>query len=203
MPDGSSMPPSRRFVLLDRDGTINVEREYLSHPRQLALLPGAAAGLRAMREMGLGLVVVTNQSGIARGYFDQAQLGRIHDRLHELLGAAGVELDGIYVCPHGPNDGCPCRKPREGLVLTAARELGFDPRTAFVIGDKAGDIELGRRVGAHTLLVRTGYGTKTAAALEGAAPEARPDQIVVDLKAAAAVIRRALRADDAAPGNAA
>lgn len=188
------MSVPRRFAILDRDGTINVERRYVSAPGQLALLPGAAAGLRALRELGLGLVVVTNQSGIARGFFDEARLTAIHDRLHELLGAAGVELDGIYVCPHGPDDNCPCRKPREGMVLAAARELGFRPQDGFVIGDKPCDLELGRRVDATTLLVRTGHGVETAA---GLAPDAKiqPDHVVADLKAAASVIRKILRAD--------
>lgn len=188
------MTSSRRFVLLDRDGTINIERHYLSDPTQLSLLPGAAAGLRALREAGLGLVVVTNQSGIARGYFDHTRLQAIHERLHELLGAAGVELDGIFICPHGPDDGCPCRKPREGMVVAAARELGFRPELGFMIGDKSCDIALGRRVGAKTFLVRTGHGAETASELgtEPAAAE-RPDYVVADLKAAATIIRRILR----------
>jgi D-glycero-D-manno-heptose 1,7-bisphosphate phosphatase len=188
------MPPARRFVLLDRDGTINVEKHYLSEPRQLSLLPGAAAGLRAMRELGLGLVVVTNQSGIARGYFDANRLESIHDRLHELLGAAGVELDGIFVCPHGPNDGCPCRKPRAGMALSAAREFGFQLEDAFMVGDKDCDIQLGRNIGATTFLVRTGYGAKTAAQVSADSPDAcRPDHVVADLQGAATIIRRILK----------
>lgn len=188
------MNASRRFVLLDRDGTINVERHYLSDPNQLSLLPGAAAGLRALRELGLGLVVVTNQSGIARGYFDHARLDAIHERLHELLGAAGVELDGIYVCPHGPDDGCRCRKPRDGMALAAARELGFRVDRSFMIGDKPCDIELGRRVGATTLLVRTGYGEKSAVpSVDPQAAQASPDFVVADLLAAATVVRKILR----------
>lgn len=189
------MSAPRRFVLLDRDGTINIERHYLSDPNQLSLLPGAAAGLRAMRDLGLGLVVVTNQSGIARGYFDEARLAAIHDRLHELLGAAGVELDGIYFCPHGPADNCPCRKPRAGMALAAARELDFRPEQAFMIGDKPCDIELGKCIGASTLLVQTGYGAESAKAADPCQPGIRPDYIVPDLKGAASVIRKLLRAD--------
>jgi len=188
------MTAPRRFVLLDRDGTINFERHYLSDPAQLSLLPGAAAGLRSMRELGLGLVVVTNQSGIARGYFDVARLEKIHERLHELLGAAGVELDGIFFCPHGPDDTCPCRKPRPGMVNSAAREFDFDPKQAFVIGDKDCDIQLGRSVGATTLLVRTGHGTDTVSKLSAGSPTiCQPDHVVANLSAAATVIRRALK----------
>jgi D-glycero-D-manno-heptose 1,7-bisphosphate phosphatase len=175
----------RRFAVLDRDGTIIVEREYLSSPDQVELLPGATAGMRKMREMGLGLVIVTNQSAVGRGYFDLARLDEIHDRMKELLAAEGVAVDGIYVCPHTPADGCHCRKPRPGLLLRAAQELGFDIRDCFVIGDKPCDIELGQAVGATTLLVRTGYGAE-----HEAAGTVAPDFVVDNLEGAAEVIGR-------------
>ena len=139
-----------RFVVLDRDGTLIVERHYLSQPGQVELIPGAADGLRRLCRMGLRLVVITNQSGIARGYFDEAAVFRIHRRLRDLLQAEGVGLGEIYVCPHVPEDGCRCRKPEAELLERAARDIGCDPRAAFVIGDKACDVELGRRVGATT-----------------------------------------------------
>jgi D-glycero-D-manno-heptose 1,7-bisphosphate phosphatase len=170
----------RRFVLLDRDGTIIVERNYLSDPAQVELLPRAAEGLARLLEMGLGLVVVTNQSGIGRGYFDSSTLQAIHDRMCGMLAACGVFLDGIYVCPHTPDDQCECRKPRSGLVEAAARELGFAPRDAFVVGDKACDVELGRCVGARSILVRTGYGAEFAGE-----PTLRPAGVVDDLLGAA------------------
>jgi HAD superfamily hydrolase (TIGR01662 family) len=163
---------ARRFVALDRDGTIIVERHYLSDPEQVALLPGAATGLRALR---------------ARGFFDQARLEAIHQRLGALLQAQGVRLDGLYVCPHRPDEGCACRKPGTGLLERAASELRFDPRSSFVIGDKACDVELGQRVGATTLLVRTGYGAQTLATLSSA-----PDYVADDLQHAAALIRATL-----------
>jgi D-glycero-D-manno-heptose 1,7-bisphosphate phosphatase len=172
--------PERRFVLLDRDGTVIVEKHYLSDPDQLELVPGAAAGLRRLAAAGAGLVLVTNQSGIGRGYFDEARLAQIHARLVDALRAEAVALDGIYVCPHHPDDGCACRKPRTGLVLRAAAELGFDPARAFVVGDMASDVALGRALGATTLLVRTGHGQATLAR-----GEARPDHVVDDLGAAA------------------
>jgi D-glycero-D-manno-heptose 1,7-bisphosphate phosphatase len=182
------MPTARRFVLLDRDGTINVERHYLSHPDQLELLPNAAAGLRRLQQLGLGLAVVTNQSGVGRGYFDLAAVDAVHARLRELLTAEGVALDGIYVCPHTAADGCGCRKPLPGMALRAARELGFDPARAFVIGDKAVDVDLGRAVGATTFLVTTGHGADTLAA-----GQAQPDYVVADLGEAAARIVELLR----------
>ncbi len=181
----------RRFVALDRDGTVIAERHYLSDPEQVELLEGAADGLRRLRALGLGLVLVTNQSAVGRGYFDLARLEEIHRRLRELLAAEGVTLDGIYYCPHTPDDGCACRKPRPEMLRAAARELGFDPGRAFVVGDKECDVELGRGVGATTLLVRTGYGARLDA--EG---KAGADYVVDDLTEAARVVERLLAADE-------
>ena len=177
----------KRFVLLDRDGTIIVERDHLSRPEQVELLPGAAEGLRQLRKLGLGLVVVSNQSAIGTGLFDESQLKAIHRRLRGLLEAECVVLDAIYACPHRPDAGCSCRKPETGLVQRAAREYDFDPGQSFVIGDKECDIELGRRIGAVTILVQTGYGAEVAArnAVE-------PDYVENDLRAAAVRIERLL-----------
>ncbi len=170
-------------MLLDRDGTINVEKEYLSSVEGFELLPNTVAGLRAMRDLGLGLVVLTNQSGIGRGYFGAEAVDRIHRALAGLLASGGVSLDGIYICPHGPEEGCTCRKPEPGLAQQAARELGFRLADSFVIGDKAADIELGRRVGATTILVRTGYGREVEAS-----GVAQPDYVADDLADAARII---------------
>jgi len=174
----------RKFVLLDRDGTINEECYYLSDPAQISLIPGAVEGLRQLMALGLGLVVITNQSAIGRGFFDEHRLTWIHKRLCDLLGAQGVILDGIYFCPHTPEDGCSCRKPRTGLIERAAQELGFDPRESFVIGDKPCDVEMGQQVGATSILVRTGYGAQVESREEVAA-----NYIVDDLRAAAGIIR--------------
>jgi histidinol-phosphate phosphatase family protein len=179
---------AKRFVLLDRDGTINVEKNYLSSPVELELLPGATAGLRAMSELGLGLAMLTNQSGIGRGYFSAETVCAIHAALAGMLAEGGVTLDGIYVCPHVPEDRCACRKPVPGLAEQAAHELGFALADAFVIGDKACDIELGRRCGATTILVRTGYGQETEAA-----GESRPDYVADNLLAAARIIEGILK----------
>ncbi|MBY0523845.1 MAG: HAD family hydrolase [Gemmataceae bacterium] len=173
----------RCYVLLDRDGTINVDRHYLADPDGLELLPHTLAGLQKLVEWSVGLVVVTNQSGIARGYFDQAALDAIHDRLRTLLARGGVALDGIYYCPHAAGDACDCRKPKPGLALRAAAELGFDLRRAFVIGDKPCDIELGRNVGATTILVRTGYGAEAEAEIGD-----RVHHVATDLWEAAHII---------------
>jgi len=174
---------ARRFALLDRDGTVIVEKDYLSSVEGLELLPNTLAGLRAMRDLGLGLVLLTNQSGIGRGYFSAETVAEIHRALGKLLATGGVSLDGIYVCPHGPDEGCACRKPSPGLAEQAARELGFRLQDSVVIGDKAADIELGRRVGATTILVRTGYGREVES--NGGA---NPDYVADDLLGAARII---------------
>ena len=175
----------KRFVLLDRDGTIIKERHYLSDPQQVELLAGAAEGLRQMQEMGLGAIAVTNQSGIGRGFFDEKRLWEIHQRMLELLTAESVFLEDIYFCPHTPADNCSCRKPLSGLVEQAAEKYGFNPQDSFVIGDKPCDIELGQRVGAITFLVRTGYGAEVATNQTVA-----PDYVVDDLLEAARIIER-------------
>lgn len=149
------------FIMLDRDGTLNVERHYLSDPDQLALYPGVGQALKRLRDHGFGLVVLTNQSGLARGYFDRATLDRIHAKLQEMLTVSGGEVDAIYFCPHEPKDGCDCRKPLTGLVDQAVADWGFDPRRSVMIGDKEADIDLGRAVGARTILLRTGWGADT------------------------------------------
>lgn len=181
----------RPFVVLDRDGTVIVERHYLSAPEQVELIPGAASGLRQLREMGLSLLLVTNQSALGRGVFDQSRLDAIHARLRELLRAEGVYLDGIYVCPHKPEDDCLCRKPKTGLLDLAAQELPFDGPSSFVIGDKPCDIELGQRVGATTILVLTGYGTQVSLEKTTTA-----DYTVAGLPEAAQVIRQLLAAGE-------
>lgn len=174
----------RRYVLLDRDGTLIVERNYLSRVEEVELLPASAQGLRSMNDAGLGLAVLTNQSGLARGYFDWDALNAIHARMAQFLANEGVSLSGIFVCPHAPGDGCDCRKPLPGLARRAAAELHFDPADSFVIGDKPCDIELGRCLGATTFLVRTGYGASWER--EGL----RANYVVDDLLAAAHIILR-------------
>lgn len=150
----------RRVVMLDRDGTINVDVHYLADPDHMRLLPGAASGLRRLRDAGFEFAVMTNQSGIAHGRVDPALLPAIHARLEALLAEEGVRLAGIYVCPHKPEDGCACRKPEPGLVRQAQRDIPFDPADSFMIGDKEADVDLGLAVGATPILVRTGHGAE-------------------------------------------
>lgn len=150
----------KRFVILDRDGTIITERNYLSHHSQVELITNAAIGLKKLRGQGLGLLVITNQAGVGRGYFNLNDLKLIHKRMIDLLAIEGVTLDGIYSCPHIQKDNCNCRKPKLGLIEIAAKEHNFDPKLSFVIGDKALDVKMGQKMEAITFLVRTGYGAE-------------------------------------------
>jgi D-glycero-D-manno-heptose 1,7-bisphosphate phosphatase len=175
---------SQPFILLDRDGTIIKEKHYLSDPDQVELLPGAAIALGQLRLLGFGLVVITNQSGIGRGYYSEDMLGKIHFRLKELLAAEGVALDAVYYCPHTPDANCNCRKPRIGLAEQAVNQFGFNLDNSFVVGDKNCDLELGQAVGATTFLVRTGYGCE----VEGSCANHGADFIVDDLRGVARVL---------------
>lgn len=155
----------RPAVFLDRDGTLIEERGYLSKLEDIALFADTPAALRRLRDAGFALVVVTNQAGIARGYFDEAFVQKAHRYLGEMLAAEGIVIDGYYYCPHHP-DGlvpeysrvCRCRKPAPGMVEHAARDLDLDVDRSFVVGDKWLDVELATNAGARGILVRTGYG---------------------------------------------
>ena len=167
-----------RAVFLDRDGTLIVERHYLSNPDDVELTHGAGEGLRLLRDAGCRFILITNQSGVGRGMFSKEDVDRVHVRLAELLEAEGVLLDGIFYCPHAPEAECDCRKPKTGLVRQAEETLGIklDGPNVVMIGDKPADVELGRAIGARTILVRSGYGAK--AEQKG---ECTPETIVDDL----------------------
>jgi D-glycero-D-manno-heptose 1,7-bisphosphate phosphatase len=181
----------RRFVILDRDGTLIDECSYLSDPDQVKLISGAAEALRKLKGLGLGLAVVTNQSAVGRGLLSEDRLKEIHQRLREILKAEGVQLDGLYYCPHRPEDECWCRKPSIGLLEKASEELRFDLPGSFVVGDKISDIAMGRKAGAVTFLVRTGYGAHAATD-----PSAAPDHVVADLVEAVEKIAELLEAQN-------
>lgn len=160
------MSASRPFLLLDRDGTLIEEREYLHDPAEVRLVPGAAATLRLAKDLGWGIAVVTNQSGVGRGMFTMEDVERVHAEIASQLAREEATVDGFYVCPHGPDEGCDCRKPAPGLALRIEEELGANLRHSIVVGDKRSDLDLGRAVGAATVLVSTGYGEQERA--EGA-----------------------------------
>lgn len=176
-------------VFVDRDGTLNREVHFLRRVADLRLLPGSAAGVRALNEAGFTVVVVTNQSGVARGLIAPATLDAIHATLRRRLEAAGAVVAGFYACPHHPSEGkpplrrrCRCRKPASGLVDRAAREHGLDLRRSYCVGDSDADLGLARATGTRSVLVLTGHGRRTAAGHAGRAPA---DHVAVNFRAAA------------------
>jgi D-glycero-D-manno-heptose 1,7-bisphosphate phosphatase len=170
------VPHRASAAFLDRDGTIIEEVGYLDRPERVKLFPWTVDAIRALNRARIRVVMVSNQSGVARGFFDQATVDEIHRRIADLLRAGGAVIDAYYYCPHHP-DGrvqafaqvCGCRKPAAGLVDRAVRELDVDPRQSFAVGDRWLDVGLARTVGARGILVRTGYGaieeTRPAAGL--------------------------------------
>jgi histidinol-phosphate phosphatase family protein len=144
---------TRRALLCDRDGTLMVDTGYVRDPRDVTLLPGVTAALREARAMGFELVVVSNQSGVARGIITEADLAAVEARFEELLAAEGVTLDLVLFCKHGPDDGCRCRKPLPGLLLDAATARDLDLSRSVMVGDKESDIAAGRAAGCITILV--------------------------------------------------
>jgi D-glycero-D-manno-heptose 1,7-bisphosphate phosphatase len=178
----------RPGILIDRDGTLIEDRDYLADPSGVQLLPGVAAAVAAVNRAGVPIAIVSNQSGIGRGYFTEEDLAAVERRVQEVLAAEGAHLDGRYHCPHAPGDGCFCRKPAPGMAEQAARDLDLDLDRSVVIGDKRADVELGRAVGATAILVRTGYGR------EAEAQGVMADQVFDDLPAALAWVLREIEA---------
>jgi D-glycero-D-manno-heptose 1,7-bisphosphate phosphatase len=177
----------RKAAYLDRDGTINEEVDYLREANQLRLIPGAAEAIRRLRQQGWLAIVVTNQSGIARGYLSESQLSEIHDQLRHLLAQDGAELDAIYYCPHHPTFGdapyrrdCGCRKPKTGMIEQAARDFSVETMHSVVIGDRLQDIEMAHAAGSRGILVKTGYGEQELTRA-GMAAESSPDYTASDL----------------------
>lgn len=156
-----------KAVFLDRDGTLNVDVGYLHRLEDLELFPWTADALRLLKRAGYTLVVVTNQSGIAHGLIRPEFIGECHAEMRRRLQLAGADLDALYYCTHHPRGAiaelaveCRCRKPRPGMVEDAVRDLGVDPATSWVVGDKWLDVDLGHAVGARSILVRTGWGAE-------------------------------------------
>ena len=186
-------------VFLDRDGTINEEMGYINHLDRFVLIPGAAAAIRRINESGLKAVVVTNQSGAARGYFPVELIGRVHQKMSRMLKQAGAFLDGIYTCVHAPVDGeqtggCDCRKPKVGMMIQAAGELQLDLRRSYIVGDRLKDVQMAQNAGIKAVLVLTGYGKGELEFLAPTSP-VHPDYVAEDLSAAVEWILGDLKAE--------
>jgi D-glycero-D-manno-heptose 1,7-bisphosphate phosphatase len=150
---------SSKAVFLDRDGVLTRERsDYVKTPDELEVLPGIGPPLRDLRKMGYRLIIVTNQSVVGRGLATDAEMGRIHEKLQSELKRMGCPVDAIYYCPHLPGAGCSCRKPEPGLILRAAKDLGLDIASSWMIGDKEIDVEAAKRAGCRGLRVETNRG---------------------------------------------
>jgi len=177
-------------VFLDRDGTINEQMGYINHPSRFHLLPGVAQAIRRLNDHLIPVLVVTNQSGLARGYFPESVLTEVHQLLIDGLRAEGARLDGIYVCPHHPEAkneqyrlNCPCRKPKPGLFLQAAAEHNLDLTRSYVVGDRWSDLKAAAACGAQGLLVLTGYGRGDHEFI-GPQQEVQPSHVANDLQEA-------------------
>lgn len=173
----------QKVVFLDRDGTLNTEVNYLYRKEDLELIPGTAEALKLLHEAGYKLIVLTNQAGVARGYYTEADVHALHEDFNEVLGAEGAHIDAFYYCPHHPEHGigeykkiCHCRKPETGLFEMAEKDLAeaVDKEHSFMIGDKLGDTEAGHNYGIRSILVGSGYGASIRAG-EIAAGEVLPD----------------------------
>ena len=176
-----------RAVFLDRDGTINEEMGYINHVDRFQLLPRTAKAIRLINDSGLKAVVVTNQSGVARGMFPESLVGEVHRKMENLLRADGAHVDGIYYCPHHPDFGppeyrkrCQCRKPATGMIERACNDLGIDPTKSYMIGDRIMDMDFGHKIGTKGILVLTGYGKGELAYRDGQWRE-KPSFIAKDL----------------------
>ena len=173
-----------RAIFIDRDGTINLDVRYLNDPNRLQIHPGVARGIRMLSDRGFKVVVITNQSGIARGYFTRETLYRIHERMMSELAGAGARIDAIYYCPHRPEENCDCRKPRTGMFNKAIRELNIDPCISYTVGDRILDIQAGKSVGCVTVLVPE-KGREDEAQRELQNSSIAPDHICADFLSAA------------------
>ena len=181
------MSLKRPAVFIDRDGTISEEVGYVNHVSRYRVLPFAAEAVRTLNERGWLAVLVTNQAGVARGYFEEEMIGRVHGRLAAELEKGGARLDAVYYCPHHPSVGeppyrldCDCRKPRPGLIRRAAEELNVDLRRSWMVGDRYSDTEFARNAGVRAAFVLTGYG-RGEYEHQSHAWKHRPDLVAEDL----------------------
>lgn len=164
-----SVPSLLPAIFLDRDGVLNEEVNYLHDPKDLVMVPHAAQAVARFNDAGIPVFVITNQAGIGRGYYGIEDYRAVNGKMSSLLAVEGAHVDGWYLCPHAPSSGCLCRKPRPGMLQTAALEHALDLSCSLLVGDKDSDLEAGRAAGCQTVLVRTGYGRQTETALEQSA----------------------------------
>ncbi|MCL4523322.1 MAG: HAD family hydrolase [Acidobacteria bacterium] len=185
-------PKPRHAVFLDRDGTIAEEVGYLNHLSRFQVYPFSAAAIRRLNDVGLAVVVVTNQSGVQRDFFPETLVHQIHERMVAELAAGGARLDAIYYCPHITADECDCRKPRTGMLKRAAREHRLEVRGSWVVGDRYSDMELAHAAGCRGILVLSGYGRGEYEWHHGKWKR-QPDHVAENLEAAVEIILKESR----------
>ncbi len=157
---------AKRAAFLDRDGTVNIDPGYIGNPDDMELFPHVGEAIKKLKDNGFLVFIVSNQSGIGRGYFTVDDLGKVHERFLSLLSESGASnftgeiIDKIYYCPHKPDEGCSCRKPAAGLIDRACKDFDIDLENSFVIGDRNKDLEMAENAGIKSVLVKTGYGEK-------------------------------------------
>lgn len=174
-------------VFLDRDGTICEEMGYVNHLDRLRIFPYAAEAIRRLNDAGTPVIVITNQSGVARGIFPERLVHEVHEKMTAELAAANARIDAIYFCPHKSEDACECRKPHPGLLERAAREHALDLRASWVVGDRYADIEMGHTAGSRGMLVMTGYGRGEYELHRSSWPQ-QPDLLAENLEEAVRLI---------------
>lgn len=172
---------TNRAVFIDRDGTMARDVNYCRHPEDFELFPNTARAIKLLNEHGFKVIVITNQSGIARGYFTKEALAQIHEKMKAELAKIGAWVDGIFYCPHHPDDNCDCRKPKPKLVLQAAKKHNIELERSFVVGDLELDIGLGKAAGCTTILLRDSLQEDTSIS---------PDYIASDLLEATQYVLR-------------
>jgi len=188
-----------RAILVDRDGTLITEKNFLSDIEQVEIVPGAPEALKIFKDLHFKVIVVSNQSGVARGYFSEEKVREINKYIQEVFRKYGVIIDDFYFCPHHPQGTlpqyrkeCNCRKPKPGLALKAARQHNLDLKKSVVIGDKISDIQFGKNIGAKTILVKTGYGEETLRTLANSPSLPTPDYVATNILDAAHFIQNYL-----------
>lgn len=170
-----------KTVFIDRDGTINVNVEYLDTPDNFQMYPGVAEGIKKLQDAGFKILVVTNQSGIARGFFTEETLNKIHERMKNELSEKNASIDGLYYCPHHPDDNCDCRKPKTAMFEKAIKDHDVDVSQSFIIGDRMMDVEAGKKIGCKTILVPE---RKKMVEIERKNSSVKPDYICDDFSSA-------------------
>jgi len=188
---------AQKAVFIDRDGTLNEEMGYINHISRFRLFPFVPEALKVLKECGYKLIVVTNQAGIARGYFSEQLLKEVHKFMHKSLAESSIEVDAVYYCPHHPDaeiemykKDCRCRKPKPGMIEKAKEEFDINLSSSFMVGDRWKDVEFGRQLELKTIMVLTGYG-KGEYTYQRSTWPGSPDHICENLLEAAKFIKTA------------